>query len=489
MSCLSGRYTRGGRNGALDMRQTAPNRHFSAIAQKMTAAGMPDLAVRTFQHYYRQLLDGQSGLLGEDQIGPVQDTPSLAGWAGQTEAGGEALARTVIIKLNGGLGTSMGLNQAKSLLPARENLSFLELIARQVLHLRITSGHPVPLLLMNSFNTDADSLNHLARLPDLAAGQAPLPLSFVQHQVPRLHAATLDPIEWPAEPQREWCPPGHGDLYTVLHASGLLADLTARGYRYAFVSNADNLGATLNLDILGRFADEEIPFLMEVTERTAADRKGGHLARDHDGRLVLRESAQCPPDQHEQFQDIERYRYFNTNNLWLNLTALERELKSRDGILGLPMIRNDKHVVPGDSSTPKVIQLETAMGAAIQIFANARILNVPRTRFAPVKTTSDLLALWSDRYRVDSGGSVLAQTEDPLCTDLDERYFKTVEDFRARFPAGAPSLLNAERLAVEGNILFERDIVVRGRVRLVHRGQSQRRIAAGTVLEDLDETA
>jgi len=465
-----------------------PDEAFAPIGRKMAGAGLPDLAIQTFQYYHAQLLAGQSGLLGEDRIGPVEQVRCLDALDNQTAAGSKALAHTVIIKLNGGLGTSMGLSQAKSLLPARANSSFLELIARQVLHLRSTSGHPVPLLLMNSFSTDADSLNHLARLPQLAADQAPLPLSFLQHRVPRLDAETLEPITWPTEPQREWCPPGHGDLYTVLQASGLLRELIARGYRYAFVSNADNLGATLNLDILGQFAAEEIPFLMEVTERTPADRKGGHLAQDADGRLILRESAQCPPEEQDRFQDIQRYRYFNTNNLWLNLAALAGELEACNGILGLPLIRNDKHVVPEDPSTPKVIQLETAMGAAIELFADAQILNVPRTRFTPVKTTSDLLALWSDRYRVDENGGIVPDTALPLRIDLDERYFKTIENFRTRFAEGAPSLLNGNSLSIEGDILFERDVVVRGAVRLIHRGPGQRRIAAGSVLENVDET-
>lgn len=470
------------------MSQPEPNPAVSTVADKMRAAGMPELAIRTFGHYHEQLLAGHSGLLGEDRIAPVEGIPSLADWAGPAAAVHDALAHTVIIKLNGGLGTGMGLNQAKSLLPARANSSFLELIARQVLHLRGRSAHSVPLLLMNSFNTEADSLDHLAQLPELRAGQAPLPLSFIQHQVPRLHADTLQPIDWPAEPQREWCPPGHGDLYTVLQASGLLTRLLEHGYRYAFVSNSDNLGATLNLNILGRFAAEDMPFLMEVTRRTVADRKGGHLAQDRDGRLVLRESAQCPAEEQEQFQDIARYRYFNTNNLWLNLPALAGELEARQGILGLPMIRNDKHVVPEDPSTPRVIQLETAMGAAIEVFAEARILEVPRSRFAPVKTTSDLLALWSDRYRIDSDGSLVAEHEQPLPIELDARYFRTIADFRARFPQGAPSLQQAEALRVQGDIRFERDVVIQGRVHLVHRGPGQRRIAAGTVLAGVDES-
>ena len=389
------------------MTEAASKQDFSAVATKMRSAGMPDLAVRTFQYYLKELVDGQSGLLGESLIAPVTDAPRLADWAGQYETGRQALAQTVVFKLNGGLGTSMGLNKAKSLLPVRENASFLELIARQVLHLRRSGAKPVPLLLMDSFSTAADAVEHLARWPELAAAQAPLPLSFLQHQVPRLRADTLALVDWPADPQREWCPPGHGDLYTVLHASGLLKKLIEHGYRYAFVSNADNLGGTLDLDILGQFAAHDIPFLMEVTERTPADRKGGHLAQTRDGKLVLREAAQAPPDEQALFQDIERYRFFNTNNLWLNLPALARELEARDGILGLPMIRNLKHVVPEDAGTPQVVQIETAMGAAIEVLrahrsSMSRASASPRSRPPPTcwrcgrtATASSPTAAWS----------------------------------------------------------------------------------------------
>ncbi len=464
-----------------------PDQAFAPIRRKMNQAGLSELAVSTFRYYYRQLLEGGNGLLGEAQIRPVEQVLRLEDLAGHDPAGFAALAQTVVIKLNGGLGTGMGLNQAKSLLPAREEHNFLDLIADQIMYWRRRSGHAIPLLLMNSFNTDADSLAHLRQRPELAAGQAPLPLSFVQNQVPRLDLHTLQPIVWPAAPQREWCPPGHGDLYTILYASGLLHQLLERGIRYAFVANADNLGASLDVGILGLVAEQGIPFLMEVTERTPADRKGGHLAQDRAGRLILRESAQCPPDEQDLFQDITRYRYFNTNNLWLNLAALADELQHRNGLLGLPMIRNVKHVVPEDPSTPRVIQLESAMGSAIEVFADARILCVPRRRFAPVKTTADLLLLWSDRYRIDQTGCVVSRTDRPLTIDLDPAWFKTIEQFRMRFPAGAPSLMEAESLSVQGDILFEQDVVVRGRVRLSHARPGQRRISAGSVLDNIQE--
>ena len=179
------------------------------------------------------------------------------------------------------------------------------------------------------------------------------------------------PVEWPADPSLEWCPPGHGDLYTALLTSGMLEALLDGGYRYAFVSNSDNLGAVLDPRILAWVARERLPFAMEVTERTEADRKGGHLARRGD-RYVLRETAQTPKEDLDALQDISRHRYVNTNNLWVDLAALRDVLEERSGVLGLPLIVNQKNVDPGDKSTPEVFQLETAMGAAIGVFDGAR---------------------------------------------------------------------------------------------------------------------
>ncbi len=471
-----------------DRNSSGVDQRFAPIEHKMAESGLPELAIRTFHHYFAQLLAGGSGLLGENRIGPVETVPSVSDLAGHEAAGSQALSQTIIIKLNGGLGTSMGLDRAKSLLPARANLSFLDLIARQVLHLRSEHASAVPLLLMNSFATQRDSLEALDRFPELARGQAPLPTDFLQHRVPRLDPDTLAPIHWPEAPQREWCPPGHGDLYTALAATGLLRQLLDGGFRYAFVSNADNLGATLDPAILGWLVAENIPFLMEVTDRTPADRKGGHLAVDRDGQLRLRESAQCPESERARFQDIERYRYFNTNNLWLDLQALADAQERRDGILGLPMLRNLKHVVPEDPATPRCVQVETAMGSALEVFENARILRVPRTRFAPVKTTSDLLVLWSDRYRLEDSGELCPTAPDTLPVELDPAFYASIEHFRQRFPHGAPALIEASEVSLSGDIRFESNVVLRGTVRLVNHNPSQRVIPAGSVLENLSES-
>ena len=158
----------------------------------------------------------------------------------------------------------------------------------------------------------------------------------MQHKFPKILRDGLAPASWPDNPQLEWNPPGHGDIYTALVTSGALKGFLERGIRYAFVSNSDNLGATLDEGLLGHFAAEEYPFMMEVAERTPSDQKGGHLARRRqDGRLVLREIAQCPPEETDAFTDIHRYRYFNTNSIWINLQHLQR-LADRGGIGDLP---------------------------------------------------------------------------------------------------------------------------------------------------------
>ena len=337
--------------------------------EKMRADGVADAAIRAFEHYYRQLEAGETGLVPEALDRAVADLPEFDELPSDAQAEREALQKAIVLRLNGGLGTSMGLTAAKSLLEAKDGLSFLDIIARQVLALRPEHDARLPLVLMDSFSTRDDSLAALVAHEDLDVG---LPLDFLQNKEPKLLVDDLTPVEWPDDPALEWCPPGHGDLYTALVTSGMLEALLERGFEYAFVANSDNLGAVLDPRILAWLRAEDVPFLMEVTERTEADRKGGHLARRReDGRLVLRETAQTPEEDLEALQDINRHRYVNTNNLWVDLRALDAAMRERDGVLGLPMIRNEKTVDPSDKSSPAVYQIETAMGAAIEVFEGA----------------------------------------------------------------------------------------------------------------------
>jgi UTP--glucose-1-phosphate uridylyltransferase len=448
-----------------------------ASVEKMREEGVADAAIRAFEHYYRQLEEGETGLIPEDSIEPVTDVPDLDDLEDDADEQREALQHAIVLRLNGGLGTSMGLTKAKSLLEAKDGLTFLDIIARQVLALRAEHDAKLPLVLMNSFSTQEDSLQALERYDDLASD---VPADFLQDKEPKIRTDDLTPVQWPDNPAQEWCPPGHGDLYIALVASGMLDELLDRGYEHAFVANSDNLGAVLDPRILAWVRRERIPFLMEVTDRTEADRKGGHLARSiEDGRLLLRETAQTPDEDLESLQDLSRHRFANTNNLWLDLRALRDAMAERDGVLGLPLIRNEKTVDPSDKSSPAVYQLETAMGAAVGVFEGARALRVPRTRFAPVKTTDDLCALRSDAYRLTDDAQVVLEAERVPFVALDSDYFKVMRDYDARFPEGEPSLKACERFEVEGDVRFGRDVVVRGAVKV----QGPREVEDGAVLE------
>jgi UTP--glucose-1-phosphate uridylyltransferase len=318
---------------------------------------------------------------------------------------------------------------------------------------------------MNSFSTRDETLRALAdRHPDLATPG--IPPDFLQSREPKLDADTGAPVAWPADPALEWCPPGHGDVYVSLAASGMLLTLLDAGIDWAFVSNSDNLGAVVDARIPAWADAHGVPFVMEVVRGTAADRKGGHIARRRaDGRLVLRETAQTPPGD-TSFTDVERWRYYNTNNLWVDLRALRARLEREPSGPDLPLIVNRKTVDPRDPGSTPVLQLETAMGAAVGAIEGARAVLVPRTRFAPVKTTDDLLLVRSDAYRLDAETGAVSPTFDgsPPVVALDPDVYRTLPALEERFAHGPPSLRGAIRLTVHGDVVFGRDVTVIGEV-------------------------
>jgi UTP--glucose-1-phosphate uridylyltransferase len=454
---------------------------FLPFQRRMREAGIPELFIGSFAHYYHQLLEGDTGLIPEEAIEPAGDLAQLTHLSPHLhEVGRSVLPRTALIKLNGGLGTSMGLAQPKSLLEVKNGLTFLDIIAGQSVRT------DVPLILMNSFATEEETCMALRQHQEL---DSELSQTFVQHMEPKVRQEDFAPAEWPPDPALAWCPPGHGDIYIAMVTQGILGELLAAGYRYAFVSNADNLGAIIDTSILGYFAENQVPFMMEVAQRTESDRKGGHLARRRDsGHLLLRESAQCPPEASEAFQDIERYSYFNTNNLWLDLRALDRKLRERAYNLGLPMIRNSKTLDPRDETSIPVYQLETAMGAAIEVFENSEAIVVPRSRFAPVKKTDDLLVVRSDVYELTDEYVVRLRDErsgEPPDVQLDPTHYQYVQDFDRRFTRGVPSLLACEKLRIQGDYSFGAGVVISGTVELVNNTRGQQHVPDGALLEDV----
>lgn len=258
-----------------------------------------------------------------------------------------------------------------------------------------------------------------------------------------------------------------------------------------FVSNSDNLGASLDLSILTYFAKSDAPFMMECCERTVNDKKGGHLAvRNSDKQLVLRESAMCLDEDEDAFQDITKHRFFNTNNLWIRLDILKEIINANGGFIPLPMIMNKKTVDPKDDSSQKVVQLETAMGAAIECFKGATAIVVPRTRFAPVKKCSDLLLLRSDAYSLVDNKPVL----NPACggsapeMSLDSKKYKLVGALEEAITGGIPSLVKCTKLKISGLVRMSKGTKFVGDVEIVNNSDEAKFVPIGIVTGKLDLT-
>jgi UTP--glucose-1-phosphate uridylyltransferase len=438
--------------------------YVAAVLAKAEAGGVRGAELAALRRRLGQLEERQAGCLPGEALEPLADLPCLDGLPGPPPGRArEVLDRLVVIKLNGGLGTSMGLSGPKSLLEVKPGTSFLDVLVTQVLAARERHGARLPLVLMNSAATRAPSLKALRRYDGL--GVPGVPPDFLQGREPKLRADDLWPVQWPADPELEWCPPGHGDIYTALAASGTLDALLDDGLRYAFVSNSDNLGALADVRLAAWLAAQQVPFALEAVRGTPADRKGGHLAR-YQGRVVLRETAQVPGGD-TSFSDVERWRWYNTNNIWIDLRALKNLQAADPAAPALPLIVNRKTVDPRDPASTPVIQLESAMGAAIGSIPGARALHVPRSRFAPVKTTDDLLVVRSDAYELTGDGQMRPGFGGPgPVVWLDKAFYQLLPDFERRFPAGAPSLRRCRRFEVVGDVTFGAGVTAVGDVRV-----------------------
>jgi len=386
------------------------------------------------------------------------------------------LDKLAVLKVNGGLGTSMGMTGAKSALEVKDDMTFLDLTVRQIEHLNTTHRVDVPLILMTSFNTHEDTLRIIKKY----ANQQLRITTFNQSRYPRIYKESLLPCPKRADDDKtQWYPPGHGDLYNALLHSGVLDQLLAEGKEYLFVSNSDNLGAVVDEKILQHMIDSQAEFLMEVTDKTKADVKGGTLI-DYEGSIRLLEIAQVPSEHVEDFKSVRKFKIFNTNNLWINLKALKRIMES-DGGLELDIIINPKTNDDGHA----VIQLETAAGAAIKHFSNAHGVNVPRNRFLPVKSCSDLLLIKSDIYSLQHGQLVInpqRMFETTPVIKLGD-HFKKIQQFQKRFKK-IPKILELDHLTVTGDVNFGRNVTLRGTVIVVANEGQRIDIPDGCILEN-----
>ncbi|KAL2252621.1 UNVERIFIED_CONTAM: UTP--glucose-1-phosphate uridylyltransferase [Sesamum indicum] len=397
-----------------------------------------------------------------DSLAPVPED------AAQTK---KLLDKLVVLKLNGGLGTTMGCTGPKSVIEVRNGLTFLDLIVIQIETLNAKYGCSVPLLLMNSFNTHDDT----AKIIEKYAKSNIEIHTFNQSQYPRLVKEDFTPLPCKGNTGKDaWYPPGHGDVFSSLKNSGKLDALLSKGKEYVFVANSDNLGAVV--DLTYRYV------LGQVTPKTLADVKGGTLI-SYEGRVQLLEIAQVPDEHVNEFKSIEKFKIFNTNNLWINLQAIKRLVEA--DALKMEIIPNPKEV-----NGVNVLQLETAAGAAIRFFDNAIGINVPRSRFLPVKATSDLLLVQSDLYTLADGFVTrnLARTnpENPSIELGPE--FKKVADFLSRFKT-IPSIIELDSLKVTGDVWFGAGVTLKGKVTITAKPGEKLEIPDGSVIAGKNITA
>ena len=437
----------------------------SVIRSRMQRRGLRDYDIEFFLKAW-QSMDTAVPPIAWERLKPLGSSDVLALPDDRTETARlEEVGRThihqcAIVKLNGGRSTTMGGLVPKCMVTAKNGKSFLDIVMGQVMAANDYYNIEMPLILMNSFFTDHVTEKIVGRTPLII-------LNFIQNEYPRIRKDTFLPLDTGTDD--DWCPAGHGDFYTGIAGSGMLDNLLELGLRYVFISNIDNLSAEISPAILGRMVEGGHDFLMEVTRKTQDDVKGGAPVFD-DGRLSLLEIGQVPAEHHQDFQDIETFQYFNTNNLWVDLLAV-KEMIHHDQ-LRLPIILNHKRCAETD-----IIQIETAMGAGLECFSRPGLIEVSRDRFAPVKKLSDLFLLQSDVYSLNERMQLTLNTERPKQLPRLPRI-----TFHSGFPSGNQleggfadpaciSLLHTESLTVGGKVVFAGEQQIRGVVRVENGSQ------------------
>ncbi|XP_033104983.1 UTP--glucose-1-phosphate uridylyltransferase-like isoform X2 [Anneissia japonica] len=390
------------------------------------------------------------------------------------------LDKLVVVKLNGGLGTSMGCKGPKSVISVCNELTFLDLTVQQIEHLNKKYDCDVPLVLMNSFNTDEDTKKVLRKYTSCQVNI----YTFMQSKYPRIKKESLLPVANDVDCTEagieNWYPPGHGDVYNSFYNSGLLDGFIEKGKEFMFMSNIDNLGATVDINILQHVLGKRdcAEFVMEVTDKTRADVKGGTLVH-YENKLRLLEIAQVPKEHVDEFKSITKFKIFNTNNLWISLRAIKRVVEAKD--LNMEIIVNNKTMDNGQG----VIQLETAVGAAICSFNGSHGVNVPRNRFLPVKKTSDLLLVMSNLYDMKAGSLTMSGLRQFPSTPLIKlgTHFDKVRSFLSRF-ASIPDMLDLDHLTVSGDVTFGKGVILKGTVIIIANHGDRIDIPSGSLLEN-----
>jgi len=395
----------------------------------------------------------------------------------------EYLSKIVVLKLNGGMGTTMGLDIPRCALPLSGDKIFLDVIVRQIENLNNQFKVNIPLVLMNSRHQNAEVLELLDRY---SSSNVKIH-TFVQSCYPR-----LSPVTWSITAKQpysqataeNWYPPGSGDVFESFKKSGLLEKFLKEGKEYVFTSNVENLGAIIGRDefrVLNEVFATKMNLVLEVTERNPTDFRGGILVHDQtNNKPFVVQMSQIPKKKRNYFGP-KSFRYWNTNNIWVKLDELHSHLEKSG--LKLPVSKNIKN---------GFIQFETYAGSAIKDFQNTIALIVPRTRFREIKTTSNLFTLQSNLFNLVNGAYLLPNdiraaqgfSELPVVR-FDTEHFGNIDDYKKRFPSITTlNILELEHLNVAGDVTFGFGIKLVGSVIIVAEDTKKIKIPDCSVLEN-----
>ncbi|KAI0320904.1 UTP--glucose-1-phosphate uridylyltransferase-domain-containing protein [Amylostereum chailletii] len=409
---------------------------------------------------------------GEDQIVPYASLP--------TTADPTALNRLAVLKVNGGLGTSMGMTGAKSALEVKDDMTFLDLTVRQIEHLNTTHKVDVPLILMTSFNTHDDTLRIIKKY----ANQQLRITTFNQSRYPRIFKETLLPCpKSSGDDKKNWYPPGHGDLYNALLHSGVLDQLIADGKEYLFVSNSDNLGAVVDQGILQHMIDSQAEFIMEVTDKTKADIKGGTLV-DYEGSIRLLEVAQVPSEHMEDFKSgmtgAKSALEVKDDMAFLDLTVRQIEHLNTTEKVDVPLILMTSFNTHED--TLRIIKKYANQQLRITTFNQSRYPRILKETLLPApKSANDDKKNWYPPGHGDLYNALLHSGTTPVIKLGD--HFKKIQQFQKRFKK-IPKILELDHLTVTGDVYFGRNVTLRGTVIVVANEGQRIDIPDGCILEN-----
>jgi len=449
-------------------------RYFEPFKSLLENSGNSKLANRRFKNMLDIFFKDTAGCVDWNLLKPLtKDDKDLVEHKmieqeSYYDVGIKDLDQLAILKLNGGLGTSMGCTGPKSCVQVTPTETFLSIFLKQILNACDEFKIKIPVIFLNSYYTIDETKNIIKQV----AGADNLDIHhIIQSRFPRIKKEKADNgLYYPLSDdygEGRFYPPGHGDVYDTICNSGLIDQLIEQGKRFLFISNSDNLGAVFDPYILGYMTQNKTQFIMEVTKRTENDRKGGTLiyypGSDGQLRLKLLEIAQVDPDHNAEFQSINKFSVFNTNSIWLDLHALKQKME--DEKLHMDVIVNPKVV-----EQEKVVQLEIAMGSAISAFDRSVGVLVPRTRFFPVKNTNDLFLLRSNLFQFINNQFILSS----IGKDILEKsgvlpvitlgpYHKKVDDFEKRLP-NIPDISELNSLVIKGNIFVGQRVKLMGNV-------------------------